>query len=339
MSQFLKNILDGINMVFGNYGWSIIIFTLLIKLVLMPFDYKSRVSMRKTTRIQPQLTALQKKYANDKEKLNAKTAELYKKEGINPLSSCLPMLLTFPILIAMFNAMRLVANEQMVQQVFSILQNQEPVLEGWLWVKNLWMPDSPFAACWPDLSSLQQIPADVWQRAIAALPAETLDMINANISAATGYIVTYESFGENLQTSINVVYQTMAQMPAYVEHVANLPGFSFNLIFTTLSVAKNFNGLYVLPILSAVSQFLMTKLQNVGQPEPDPKNPSGQGANTFMKWFFPIFSLWICSTSNASFSLYWVTSNLIAMVQTFAINKYLDMKDKKAETIGEGTVK
>ena len=193
MSQFLKNILDGINTVFGNYGWSIIIFTLLIKLVLMPFDYKSRVSMRKTTKIQPQLTALQKKYANDKEKLNAKTAELYKKEGINPLSSCLPMLLTFPILIAMFNAMRLVANEQMVQQVFSILQNQEPVLEGWLWVKNLWMPDSPFAACWPDLSSLQQIPADVWQRAIAALPAETLDIIVGAVESATGTVIRSSS--------------------------------------------------------------------------------------------------------------------------------------------------
>ena len=59
MSQFLKNILDGINTVFGNYGWSIIIFTLLIKLVLMPFYYKSRVSMRKTTKVQPQLNALQ----------------------------------------------------------------------------------------------------------------------------------------------------------------------------------------------------------------------------------------------------------------------------------------
>ena len=150
-----------------------------------------------------------------------------------------------------------------------------------------------------------------------------------------------ESFGENLQTSINVVYQTMAQMPAYVEHVANLPGFSFNLIFTTLSVARNFNGLYILPILSAVSQYLMTVLQPT-TPTPaanDGKGQSGQGANAFMKWFFPLFSLWICSTSNASFSLYWVTSNLIAMVQTFAINKYLDMKEKKTETIGEGTVK
>ena len=213
-------------------------------------------------------------------------------------------------------------------------------MEGWLWIKNVWMPDSPFSAAWPNLSILQQVPKEIWQSAIAALPADTLAAMNEKIAAATGYIVTYESFGENLQTSINVVYQTMAQMPAYVEHVANLPGFSFNLIFTTLSVAKNFNCLYILPVLSAVSQFLMTTLQNVGQPAPDPKsNPSGQGANTFMKWFFPIFSLWICSTSNASFSLYWVTSNLIAMVQTFAINKYLDMKDKKAETIGEGTVK
>ena len=340
MNAFLKGILDGIYSFVGNYGWSIVIFTLLIRLVLMPFDYKSRVSMRKTTKIQPQINALQKKYAKDQEKLNQKMSELYRKEKINPLSSCLPMLLTMPILFAMFAAMRMIANEQVVQQAFSILQGETPVMEGWLWIKNVWMPDSPFSAAWPNLSMLQQVPKDIWQSAIATLPADTLAAMNEKIAAATGYIVTYESFGENLQTSINVVYQTMAQMPAYVEHVANLPGFSFNLIFTTLSVAKNFNGLYILPVLSAVSQFLMTTLQNVGQPAPDPKsNPSGQGANTFMKWFFPIFSLWICSTSNASFSLYWVTSNLIAMVQTFAINKYLDMKDKKAETIGEGTVK
>ena len=174
MNEFLKGILDGINSLFGNYGWSIIVFTLLIKLVLMPFDYKSRVGMRKTTKIQPQIAALQKKYANDKDKLNAKMAELYKKEGVNPMSSCLPMLLTFPILIAMFNAMRMVSNEHLVQQTFDILLGNEPVLESWLWIKNLWMPDSPFAAAWPDLNSLNLIPADIWQKAITALPAETV---------------------------------------------------------------------------------------------------------------------------------------------------------------------
>lgn len=94
--------------------------------MLFPFDYKSRVSMRKTTKLQPQLAALQKKYANDKEKLNRKMSELYKKEKINPLSSCLPMLLTLPILFAMWTALRIIANEQVVSQVFTILQGQTP---------------------------------------------------------------------------------------------------------------------------------------------------------------------------------------------------------------------
>ena len=335
MSQFLKNILDGINTVFGNYGWSIIIFTLLIKLVLMPFDYKSRVSMRKTTKIQPQLTALQKKYANDKEKLNAKTAELYKKEGINPLSSCLPMLLTFPILIAMFNAMRLVANEQMVQQVFAILQNQEPVLEGWLWVKNLWMPDSPFAACWPDLSSLQQIPADVWQRALTALPTETLDVIVAAVESATGTAISYESFGTSLQPTITAVYNALASHPDYAAHVATLPGWNFNFIITTVSVMKEFNGLFILPILSAVTQFVMSSMQ---QPTPDANQKSG-GTNAVMKWFFPLFSRWLCFSYNAAFALYWAVSNVIAVVQNWGINWYLDRKEKNADTAVEGKIK
>lgn len=125
MNEFLKGILDGINTVIGNYGWSIVVFTLLLRIVLFPFDYKSRVSMRKTTKLQPQLAALQKKYANDKEKLNRKMSELYKKEKINPLSSCLPMLLTLPILFAMWTALRIIANEQMVSQVFTILQGQD----------------------------------------------------------------------------------------------------------------------------------------------------------------------------------------------------------------------
>ena len=335
MSQFLKNILDGINTVFGNYGWSIIIFTLLIKLVLMPFDYKSRVSMRKTTKVQPQLNALQKKYANDKEKLNAKMAELYKKEGINPLSSCLPMLLTFPILIAMFNAMRLVANEQMVQQVFSILQNQEPVLEGWLWVKNLWMPDSPFAACWPDLSSLQQIPADVWQSAIAALPTETLVAITGAVESATGTVISYETFGTSLQPTITAVYNALASHPDYAAHVATLPGWNFNFIITTVSVMKEFNGLFILPILSAVTQFVMSSMQ---QPTPDANQKSG-GTNAFMKWFFPLFSLWLCFSYNAAFALYWAVSNVIAVVQNWGINWYLDRKEKNADTAVEGKIK
>ena len=338
MNEFLKGILDGINSLFGNYGWSIIVFTVLIKLVLMPFDYKSRVGMRKTTKIQPQITALQKKYAKDQEKLNAKMAELYKKEGVNPLSSCLPMLLTLPILFAMFGAMRMVANEQLVQQAFDILLGNEPVLESWLWIKNLWMPDSPFASAWPDLNSLNMITADIWQKVITAMPAETLATLTATIEEATGVLVSYESFGTATQASVKAVYDAMATMPSYVDHVSTLPGWNFNLILTTVSVMKDFNGRFLLPLLSAVSQFFMSSMT---QPSSDAQQTDQQkSTSNFMKWFFPIFTLWLCFSYTAAFALYWVASNLIAMAQNWGINKYLDAKEKKAaDAQAQGTVK
>ena len=327
MNEFLKGILDGINTVIGNYGWSIVVFTLLLRIVLFPFDYKSRVSMRKTTKLQPQLAALQKKYANDKEKLNRKMSELYKKEKINPLSSCLPMLLTLPILFAMWTALRIIANEQMVSQVFTILQGQTPTMEGWLWVKNLWMPDSPFAAAWPDLNSLQLIPADIWQNAYNALIAQGVTLPAE---------ITYD-FAGNLQGTIQAIYAYMEKMPEYVTATSNVPGWSFNLLLAQVDLKTMYNGFFILPILAAVTQYLMTVLQPT-QPT-GTENQQAAGTGNFMKWFFPLFSLFVCSSYNAAFSLYWVMGNIIAAVQNVGINWYLDNKEKREAAIGEGTVK
>ncbi len=328
MNEFLKSILDGINSVVGNYGWTIVVFSLLLRLVIFPFDYKSRVSMRKTTKIQPQMTALQKKYANDKDTLNRKMSELYKKEKINPLSSCLPMLLTMPILFAVWAALRMMANEQMVQQVFDILQGKEPVMESWLWVKNLWMPDSPFSAAWPDLSSLRLVTSDIWQNAYNTLVAN-----GANLPAT----ITYDFSDANLQATIQAIYTYMEQMPEYVKATSNLPGWSFNLLIAQLDLKTMYNGFFILPLLAAGTQFLMTAMQPT-QATGD-ANQQAQANSNFMKWFFPLFSLFVCSGYSAVFSLYWVMGNVIAAVQTVGINWYLDRKEKKEATVGEGTVK
>lgn len=328
MNEFLKSILDGINSVVGNYGWTIVVFSLLLRLVIFPFDYKSRVSMRKTTKIQPQLNALQKKYANDKDTLNRKMSELYKKEKINPLSSCLPMLLTMPILFAVWAALRMMANEQMVQQVFDILQGKEPVMESWLWVKNLWMPDSPFSAAWPDLNSLRMVTSDIWQNAYNTLVAN-----GANLPAT----ITYDFSDANLQATIQAIYTYMEQMPEYVKATSNLPGWSFNLLIAQLDLKTMYNGFFILPLLAAGTQFLMNAMQPT-QATGD-ANQQAQANSNFMKWFFPLFSLFVCSGYSAVFSLYWVMGNVIAAVQTVGINWYLDRKEKKDATVGEGTVK
>ena len=334
MNEFLFNILAWIQSWVGSWGWAMVVFTVMVRLVLTPLDVKSRVSMRKTQKLAPKQQALQKKYANDKEKLNAKMAELYKKEHINPLSSCLPLLLTWPILIAVFGAMRMVANRELLMQLGQILNNETPTLEPWLWIKNLWMPDSFFAASLPDLNTLRVIPTEQWTEWFSKLDQNNLPILIKDLG------LTVESFSkENLAASIDQIMTAMQQNAAYVEAVAVKPGWTFNLLITKFSLINSYNGWLLLPILSAASQIFMTKIMGGNQAQPAAQGQPNTGK--FMQYFFPIFSLIICLSYSAAFALYWVAGNLVSMGQTFAINKYLDKKEAAAanDVAGEGSVK
>ncbi len=335
MNDFLKSILDGIHMLIPSYGWSLVAFTLLIKLCLLPLDYKSRKGMRKMSSLAPKQAELQKKYGHDQEKLNRKLQELYKKEGASPMSGCWPMLITMPILFAMFAAMRYMANEQLVQQTFDILIHGEPVMEPFLWIKNLWMPDSPFSAAWPNLQSLQTVEQKQWLAIFNSLSTEDIAALAAAINIPDLSAASFLSDGGVLKETIAAIGNTLTALPAYTEQTAVVPYLRINLLITELAVVNGYNGFFILPILSAVSQFVMTKLQNVNNPQPAPaandeKAQQQQATNGFMKWFFPIFSLWICSSSNAAFALYWVVSNLFSLITTQLINWKLDRADKKA---------
>jgi YidC/Oxa1 family membrane protein insertase len=92
----------------GNWGWSIIVLTILINLAIAPLRHKSMVSMRKMQALQPQLKAIQDHYAGlkvtdpAKQKMNTEVMNLYREKGVNPASGCVPMLLTMPILFAFY---------------------------------------------------------------------------------------------------------------------------------------------------------------------------------------------------------------------------------------------
>ena len=96
----------GIYTFVGSYGWTIILFTIIIKLILVPLNIKQQKSMKKTQAIQPRLMKLQEKYGQDKEKLSQETMKLYQEAGVNPMGGCLPMLIQFPIIIALYNIIR-----------------------------------------------------------------------------------------------------------------------------------------------------------------------------------------------------------------------------------------
>ena len=85
-----------------NYGFAIIGFTLVINIILLPLTLKQQKSTADMQLIQPELTALQAKYKNDKEKLNAEMMKLYQKHNVNPASGCLPLLIQLPIILILY---------------------------------------------------------------------------------------------------------------------------------------------------------------------------------------------------------------------------------------------
>ena len=319
MSGFFQNILEWIFSWVGNYGWAVVIFTLLIRLVLLPLDIKSKKSMRAMQKVQPKVLALQKKYANDKDKLNLKLNELYRKEHVSPMAGCLPMLISLPVLWIMFSAMRNMANEHTIQMILTIKETGEvPALQSWLWIKNVFQPDSFMSTILPKVGDTLKMVTAVNGSSI--LTAE-------NIEAAKAFLATEEYAAIAAQYGANA-FTSMQLNLVFFRPLLTLPTSFANLF-------QYANGLFILPVLAALSQFLMTKFTGGTQPKQDENASQEQQAaanamnSGFMKWFFPLFSLWICAGYNAAFAIYWMAANVIQIVQQVAVNWYFDRKDRQ----------
>lgn len=315
MTGFFESLIYGIYDFVGNYGVAIILFTLLVRLVLLPLDIKSKKSMRAMNKVQPKMQALQKKYAKDKEKLNQKMSELYKKEHVSPLSGCLPMLIQLPLLMIMFTAMRNLASAEtgkMLESLFNQLINNGGAdgvgaltnLQSFLWIKNVFQPDSFANGILPSFANALKS-VEAYNSSFVA-PEGLESMYNAFLSA---------HYGGGQFMPISILMWTM-RVPTS--------------IYAFLNYA---NGLFILPLFAAASQLLMTKLTAPQQPQPqqpaDPNSPANMMNSGLMKWMFPLMSLYFCASYNAAFALYWATGNIIAMISQLAINKYLDIAEKK----------
>ncbi len=99
-------ILNALFSIVQNYGVALILFTILIKLVLLPFMYKQKKSMKKMNLVTAESQAIQRRYAKNKEKANEEITKLYEREGVNPMSSCLLSFITLPIMMALYYAVR-----------------------------------------------------------------------------------------------------------------------------------------------------------------------------------------------------------------------------------------
>lgn len=137
IANFLGSILHYIHEVVGNYGLSIVIFTIIIKMILLPLTIKQTKSTHAMSEISPKVKEIQKKYKNNPEKQNQEITKLYKDAKINPLAGCLPMLIQMPILIGLFWVLK----SPVKYGVFPSKEIMEATSLSFLWVKSLTKPD------------------------------------------------------------------------------------------------------------------------------------------------------------------------------------------------------
>lgn len=132
---FLNDLIEGMGAPYS-WGFAIILFTLIVKIVTLPLNLQQARSTRATQELQPKLQELQKKYAKDKEKLAQAQMELYREHGVNPLGGCLPMLIQLPILFGLYQALyRLASTGEIVGQRF-------------LWIPDLAFPTREVGLNW-----------------------------------------------------------------------------------------------------------------------------------------------------------------------------------------------
>ena len=120
----------------NNYGLSIIILTLLVRLIILPLYARQIKYQLKMTDLQPKLKEIQEKYAADRQTLSEKTMELYRQEGVSPSSGCLPLLIQMPIIMGLFALLRSPLTYMTAPQMIAAVH------ESFLWVKDLCQPDS-----------------------------------------------------------------------------------------------------------------------------------------------------------------------------------------------------
>lgn len=130
LAQPLYWLLDNIHRIVGNWGWSIVILTLLIKLVFYKLSATSYRSMANMRRVAPRMQQIKEQYGDDKQKMNQAMMELYKREKINPLGGCLPILVQIPVFIALYWVL-----------LESVELRHAPFM---LWIQDLSTPDPYF---------------------------------------------------------------------------------------------------------------------------------------------------------------------------------------------------
>ncbi len=280
-----------------NYGLSIILFTIIIKLILLPLQIHSQKAMKKQQKVQPIIAELQKKYANDQQKLSAEMMKVYKENGVSMSGGCLPLLIQMPILYALYRVI------------------QRPLT----YIKGIdFTSEAVIANVQKVLSMMKEQFPDV----IGNLADSTVDQINKmyqiHLSTWADKLGLAKDFGWDI--NFNFLGLDLSGIPS--KAITEIMAGNFSDIGTIL--------LILIPIIAMLATWFsmkqsqsMTQNPNARQNEDNP----AQSMNKSMSLMMPIMTGFFTVTLPSGIGIYWIVSSLVQIAQQYVLNKYFDRKE------------
>ena len=275
----------------NSYGVALILFTLVIKLIMLPFQMKSKKSMMRMSRVSGQMQELQKRYAKNQAKLQEEMQKLYEEEGVNPMSGCLWSLIPFPILIALYSIIR------------------QPITHFMMLSKDV-------------LQTVVQSAADA---GVNLTNIVMMDKATGTPALKDG-LYQLASYGQ-----INLVkaVQEMGLSTPEGWFDMNYNFLGLDLTATPWEYVKNFTftwaviGVILIPILAGLSQFVFSKLTMKTQPQAD---AAGGASMKSMMYMMPLMSVYIAFIMPAALGVYWIAQSVFSLIQEVVLNKTLNAK-------------
>lgn len=268
----------------GNYGLAVILFALIVKAILLPFQMKAKRGTMKTARLQPKLKELEKKHGANKQKLQEETARLYREEKVNPASGCLWSLIPLPILLALFSAV-----SRPITTMMGVAQ--ELLAEGGAIFNALVKYGGPL----PDAG-------------YRYLEIEQVKFISNP---------EYFSFFKPLSESLRQIDYNFLGM-----NLGNTPQWKiWEYDWSDVSKWGPAFLLFLLPVASGILAFFSTKISMKLNPQTS-MNQQQASTNNMMTLMMPIMQVWFAFIMPAAIGIYIIASTLFAMIQDIILTKH-----------------
>lgn len=320
-----------------NIGLSIILFTIVIYLLLMPLTIKQQKFSKLSARMNPEITAIQNKYKGKQDNesivaMNAETRQVYAKYGVSPSGSCVQLLIQMPILFALYRVINsMPAYVTKIGEAFGVLADKIMAAPGGV----DYMKETSAAAYFTKNFAL----ADNTRNAIIDTLNKTSTVDMAALSEKFGLAeLTYNGsviLSNGAERGLIDTYNNFLGL-----NIGNSPMDTIKAAFA----AGNYlllAGAVAIPVLSALTQWINYKLMpqatdnnNDGNKKKQPQNDTAEAMQQSMKTMntlMPIMSAWFCLTLPAGMGLYWVIGAVVRSIQQIAINKHIDKMDIDAE--------